>query len=205
MDEIATPTAEPAPEAAPAASEDLLPPPASLTTIRVRGRTRTAQDKVFLDLAAGAAGTGAAGPSGRAAAQPGRGTVEELIAYWSRLRRGTDLPSPADLNYAAVASGWPNTVLLHFDPGPGETPEEATPRAVRVIGPTPEAASGHTIPITPRVAAWIVNLAREALHRAEMVRDIEHFPDSLGWLEAVLLPLSMRGIPDHVLYHLRRV
>lgn len=202
MDEIATPIPEPDFEAAAASPEDLLPPPASLTTIRVRGRSRSAQEKAFLNLDAAA---GAAGPSGPATARPGNGTVEELIAYWSRLRRGDNLPSPADLNYAAVASGWPNTVLLHFDPGPGETPEEATPRPVRVIGETPQAASARAIPITPRVASWIVDLAREALHSADIMRDIDHFPDSVGWLEAVVLPLSMRGIPDHVLYHIRRV
>lgn len=204
MHEIATPSPEPDFEAAAATTEDLLPPPASLTTIKVRGRSRTAQEKAVLNLDARAAGWGIAGPSGPAIARPGQGTVEELIAYWSRLRRGDTLPSPADLNYTAVAAGWPNTVLLHFDPGPGETPEEATPRPVRVIGETPQAASARAIPITPRVASWIVDLAREALHTAEMMRGIEHFPDSVGWLEAVLLPLSMRGIPDHVLYHLRR-
>jgi hypothetical protein len=204
MDELAAPSAEPASGAAPAAPEDSLPPPASLTTIRVRGRRHAAQDKAFLDLNAGAMGAGAARPSGLAPARPGRGTVVELIAYWSHLHRGTALPSPVDLNYTAGASGWPNTVLLRFDPGPGETPEEAAPRAVRVTGTTPEAAPGRAIPLTPEVASWIVELAREALHCADVVREVEHFPDSSGWLEAVLLPLSMRGgIPDHALYHLR--
>jgi hypothetical protein len=205
MENAVAPSAEPPPAGEVDTPEELLPPAASLTIIRIRRSRRAAQPKPLINLAENAIAAGVASPSGPAPVRPGRGTVEELVEYWTRLCVRGRLPSPADLNFSAIATAWPNTVLLNFEGTLEAGLDQAVPRAIRLTGAAEQQETGTGITMTPMVANWLLVLAREALDGGEVVHETERFPDAAGgWLEAVLLPLSMRETPDCVLYHLRR-
>jgi hypothetical protein len=170
------------------ARADLGPPPAaSLATISIGSARRAPPPKPGkLAFAPGGAPAQSAGPSSAKLH-----TVADVIAWWRRQRTAERLPSPAALDIGA----WPNTALFSF-----EHPD-AAPQAVRLGGSTPMPSS---IALTPALAIWLVEAARAALRSADMQRESAWFSDT-GAVEAILLPLSLHGRPDHVLYHLQRL
>jgi hypothetical protein len=171
----------------PAHAEAEPPPAASLATITIGGSRRTpapASGKVA--FAPGTKPARAAAPSAEQAE-----SIEGVIAWWRRQRTAERLPSPGTLKLPA----WPNTALFSFED------VDAAPQAIRLGGAMPTPSS---ITLTPALAIWLVDAARLALRSADICRESAWFGDT-GAIEAILLPLSLHGKPDHVLYHLRRL
>ena len=171
----------------PAHAEGEPPPAASLATITIGGKSRTpAPASGKLALAPNGAQPCVAAPSAEQA-----GSIEEVVAWWRRQRTAERLPSPGTLKLPA----WPNTALFSFEN------IDAAPQAIRLGSAIPTPAS---ITLTPALAIWLIDAARLALRSADMCRESAWFGDT-GAIEAILLPLSLHGKPDHVLYHLRRL
>ena len=171
----------------PAHAEGEPPPAASLATITIGGRSRAATPAAGkVAFAPGAKPARGAAPSAEQAE-----SIEGVIAWWRRQRTAERLPSPGTLKLPA----WANTALFSFED------IDAAPQAIRLGGAMPTPSS---ITLTPALAIWLIDAARLALRSADMCRESAWFGDT-GAIEAILLPLSLHGKPDHVLYHLRRL
>lgn len=124
------------------------------------------------------------------AAQP-----DDIIAYWTSLRRGDALPDPGALDEHHVIAQWPGSVLMRL--------VEGTPMLVRRF-----AGSGDAEPqgaVAAMQIQWIQSLTREALQSACPLRDDTTFPaGTLAAREtrcrAIAVPLGQDSEhPDHAL------
>jgi hypothetical protein len=182
------------------------PPPASLASVQIRGKRRAAvpigdKPELYDNVLRAPAALPVVPPM---PAEEGR-AIEDLVTYWSRLRQGPSLPSPVDLDRAVIALRWPNTGLLSYEGSEGEAAGDAPPRALPLTDKAPSPDDSWYIPLTPPVIEWVLDLAARALRSAGVAWDTQRFADAAGGrLELVVLPLSLRRAPDHVLYHLQR-
>jgi hypothetical protein len=188
----------------PAAPRDGEPPPAaSLASVPLRGRRREPR-AAKSELYAGVLDAPAALP---VAPLPPSGTqrsADELIDYWRALCGTRLLPSPLDLDRTMVALGWRNSGLLAYAADGGNA-GDAVPRPLPLAQVAAGAEDPLYIPLSSEIVGWVLELAGTTLHLARPVRETTRLAASaVGRLEAVVLPLSLRGAPDHVLYHLRR-
>jgi hypothetical protein len=141
-------------------------------------------------------------PPGPRAAQP---SPDDLVTYWRALRDGRPLPSPLDLDRRGVAARWRNSGLLSYAADGGAT-GDPVPRALPLAPASDGGDDAQQIPLSGDLVASILDLADRTLELGRPVRDTIRAAegDGGGPVEAVLLPLSLSGDPDHVLYHLRR-
>jgi hypothetical protein len=123
--------------------------------------------------------------------------AEEIVVYWERLRRGRPFPPLADIDRGVVANGWPDSLIVLFEPD-----HSAMPRISRL------GATNGAIEYTPMVTDWILTRARQAASRATKLDEVQSFPmeDETPRYRLFLLPLGVgSGASDGVLCHLCRV
>jgi hypothetical protein len=145
-------------------------------------------------------GAGPARVPQHALAQP---SADDLVTYWRALRDGRALPSPLDLDRRGVASRWRNSGLLSYAADGGAT-GDPMPRALPLAPAQDGGSNPQEIPLSGDLVASILDLADRTLELGRPVRETIRVAEGDGPVEAVMLPLSLGGDPDHVLYHLRR-
>ena len=170
----------------PAHAEDAPPPAASLATITIGGKARR----------------GAGRRQGRLCAGRQAGARRSAIGRTGREHRGGDrlVAAPADRR-ASTLAGRAQAARLAEHRALQLRGYRCAPQAIRLGGAMPTPSS---ITLTPALGIWLIDAARLALRSADMCRESAWFGDT-GAIEAILLPLSLHGKPDHVLYHLRRL
>jgi hypothetical protein len=191
--------------APPADISDARAPAASLTTIPIRGgRLGPKPAATKRELYEGV--LEAAAPLPPVAALPAgkQRSAEELVAYWATLCAGRPLPAVLDLDRPRIALGWRNVGLLSYVSDGGAT-GDPVPRALPLSEQATSADDPLYIPLGGEVVGWVLDLAERTLQLGRPVRDTSRLSEGgIGRLEALLLPFTLRGTPDHVLYHLRR-
>lgn len=134
--------------------------------------------------------------------------VEEITAYWTRLRGNRPYPAISDLDPKLIAADWPNSILFRCRAGSGALMPDMSflPRQDAGDGGLGRSEDDGKIQLSPLMLQWLVSLAEDAVRNQRPVEDTESFPSArraIGY-RAVALPLSDDSSEiDHVLCHVK--
>lgn len=125
-----------------------------------------------------------------------------IIDLWEHLAANRLRPQMSDIDPVAIASQWPNSLLLRVT----ETGRRPGMEVAHMFAPT---AGGPTaaIPIDAMTVDWIIGLGREVVVTGGPVHETDAVPTGDGPIACgvIALPFGPEAAVDHVLCHLYRV
>ncbi|NBC31327.1 MAG: hypothetical protein GVY13_01495 [Alphaproteobacteria bacterium] len=146
-------------------------------------------------------------PDDAAARAPVPSRNSNLYDYWTQLRRGRKMPAWSEIRVDEVASAWPNSFIVSFEPKAGaEDGAQPLVRARRVTQDQPAGPEVEELRLTDTVIEWILATARAAVKHGEPVQDRESFAMHDGKLVYTIVAVPFSGDRsgvEHILCHLK--
>ncbi len=131
----------------------------------------------------------------------------DIVAYWTRLRGSRRFPKSTEIDAAAIAESWPNSILMRCRPGSRALEPEKVFMAGEGVTPGLSGLRGGSrVNLSPMMLQWLLALAGEVVRESRPMNDVETFPSvkRVVRYRAVALPFSdNESAVDHVLCHFR--